>query len=323
MLKVLVIGAGDIGKIHIECYESMKSVNVAGVVDLQEELDLNTTNLKRYPTIEHAIADLEDIDIIDVCLPTDLHGEYIKKSTNYSRNIICEAPLAKDGMGTSDIISYCDKKNVNLFVGHIGRFSPEYKQAKEVIEAESIGDVGVVRTTRNASLTEDSSDDKSGGVILNTLIHDLDFLRWCFGEVDRIFAKSTYGRGYSDIDYALVTLRFRNGIIAHLEGSWTHNEFYTTFDIAGSKGVIEFDSRNEKPLVSFINQDVSKSSKPKSLMNNSPYFHELAHFVQCVESGQDPIVTPNDALQAVLLSNAIIESIKTGKTIHFAEKVNH
>ncbi len=126
------------------------------------------------------------------------------------------------------MIAYCEQKEVSLYVGHVVRFFPEYQKAKQAIDEGAIGQVGVVRTTRGGSYpvaTEDwyANTDRSGGLVLDLMVHDFDFLRWCFGDAERIYAKNMAGvSGVNEErkDYALVTIRFKNDVIAHLEGTW-------------------------------------------------------------------------------------------------------
>src|SRR5690606_31749964 len=113
--------------------------------------------------------------------------------------------------------------------------------------AEAIGRVGVAHAKRAGghpgkakSWYKDAA--LSGGVILDLMIHDIDFMRGVLGEVDTVYAMN---RTTDEIDYALVTLRFRSGAIANLEGHWGYpGPFTTAAEFAGTKGIIRFDSRD-------------------------------------------------------------------------------
>ena len=98
--------------------------------------------------------------------------------------------------------------------GHVVRFFPEYVGIKEKIDAGDLGTVGVVRTSRRSPFLLGWNDwyadwRVSGGVLLDLVIHDFDFLRWALGEVERVYARGMLGREYNRLDYVLVTLRFR------------------------------------------------------------------------------------------------------------------
>ena len=95
-----------------------------------------------------------------------------------------------------------------------------------MIDAGELGTVGVARTSRRSPFLTGWNDwyadwRMSGGVLVDLVIHDFDFLRWSLGEVEKVYAKGVMGREYNRLDYALVTLRFESGAIAHVEGQWS------------------------------------------------------------------------------------------------------
>ncbi len=197
----------------------------------------------------------EHIDIVDVCVPTFLHKSYVMKAADAGKHVICEKPLARSLEDAREMLDYCREKDVRLFVGHVLRFFPEYREAKALVDQGAIGDVAVVRTTRGGGFPMAWNNwyadfQNSGGLVLDMIIHDFDFLRWCFGEVERVYAKSLFGRGHYGMDYALVTLRFASGVIAHVEGTWAHESFSMKFELAGKSGIIDYDSASDQPLVS-------------------------------------------------------------------------
>jgi predicted dehydrogenase len=140
-----------------------------------------------------------------------------------------------------------------------------------------------------------------------------------FGPAERVFAKGLYFSGIPDKDYALITIRFKSGVIAHVEGSWaTPGGFRVMLEIAGDKGLISFDNQEAVPLV--IGKFASEAAAggvpvPSSPTHVSPYYLELQHFIDCIEEGRKPDVKPEEAMAAVALCNAAIESIRTGKPV--------
>jgi len=325
MFHVLIIGAGTMGKIHIQAFRQMKDVKVVGVVD-PNQLDSNKElDYQVFSTFQQALETGDRIDVVDICVPTPLHLEYVKKAADAKLNIICEKPLARSLEEGQEIINYCNRKSVKLYVAHVLRFFPEFVKVKEIIEKETIGKVGVVRTTRAGSFPIGWNDwysdyQSSGGLILDMVIHDIDFLRWCFGDIERVYAKGTLGKGFDNLEYALITLRFINGVIAHLEGSWAHDSFSMSFEFSGTVGIIDYNSANDKPLElhSHSNKEGSGGvAVPESPLNTTPYYRELRHFLDCMKYGAEPIVTAEDALEAVKIALSAIESIRTSKPIFF------
>ena len=158
---------------------------------------------------------------------------------------------------------------------------------------------------------------------MDVSIHDIDFARWCFGEVERVFARGLASGEGQSYTHALILLRFKNGCIGHLEGSWAYppGRFRTLFEIAGDLGLIEFDGLAPAPLTVTLKSHTSPQApglpQPYSPLapQDDPYFRELEHFLNCLESGDEFLVSPQDGLQAVKISLAAIESMRTGQPV--------
>lgn len=327
MHQILLIGAGTMGRTHARAYSQMDGVKVAGVVDISKDRAAKVAEMFECPsfsTYEAAKEELEKYDIVDICVPTPDHTEYIRKAADDGKQIICEKPLARNVEQAKEAIEYCKEKGVGLYVGHVVRFFPEYELAKKRIESGVIGEPAVASLSRVGPFPHGTDDwfgdfEASGATVLDLMIHDFDFLRYCFGEVDHVFAKGTLGKDAKHLDYTLATLRFKSGVIAHVEGSWAHEKFVTRFDIAGDKGILEYDSSKETSVV--LQERSSEVGKrgvavPSSPVKHSPYYKELRHFIDCIETGAEPKVTAEDAMEAVRIATSVIESIETGKRVN-------
>jgi UDP-N-acetylglucosamine 3-dehydrogenase len=331
MNYIILIGAGTMGRVHAQAYSNMKQAQVVGVVDVRPEKAQELADklqTRAYATLEEAIKNESRADMVDICVPTDLHDSCVRTATDAGLHVICEKPLSGTYKEALELVQYCQDKGVRLFVGHVVRFFPEYARAKEQMEQGVIGKPAMARLSRCGSFPLGSQDwfeddDRSGGVVLDLMIHDLDFLRWCFGEVESVFAKGRIGKDAGQLQYALVTLRFKNGVIAHVEGSWAHTSFTTKFELAGSKGIIDFSSA-EKP-VNLQQRTADRGHEPvkvaESPLTLTPYYYEIEHFLACLQSGSEPLVTARDACEAVRLARAAIESIRTGNRVTFEEQI--
>ncbi|OCA86119.1 dehydrogenase [Bacillus sp. FJAT-27225] len=331
MQKILLIGAGTMGMEHAASYYSMEDVHLAGIVDFRKEQAeqlIGEHDTKIFSTIEEAVKGLEHIDVIDICVPTFLHKEYVLKAADFGIDVICEKPLAYTLEDAREMIDYCSEKNVKLFVGHVVRFFPQYAKVRELVQQGAIGEIGVVRTRRGGNFPAGWGDwyadhAKSGGVILDLIIHDFDFLRWTFGEVERVFAKGLAEKKLEHLDYALVTLVFKSGVIAHVEGSWAHQTFSTQFEFAGKKGILEYDSLKEEPVLLSIRESTEAKNGvavPQSPLKKSPYLIELEHFLHCLKTNETPLVTAEDAYKAMEISAAALQSLKSRLPVTLSEK---
>lgn len=332
-LNVAVLGLGTMGKVHAEAWTRIPNAELVGVSALDRE---KTERLaKQYGAEAYAdlteLLDQEEIDVVDICLPTYLHEEYVTKVAQAGKHVICEKPLGLHKDQAENIIKVCEENNVQLFVAQVVRFFPEYAQAHHEVKSGKVGRPGVVRLTRGGPFPRAwhnwyADESKSGGMILDLMIHDFDWLRWTFGEVKRVMARRVLQENNSDsLQYALVTLRMTDGTIAHVEGSWMHTSFRTTYEITGDKGMISYDSREAAPLVVSVRDNDSSSGSggvavPESPLSKGPYERELEHFADCLLTGKAPIVTPYDAMKAVEISRAAIKSANLGEPVELVDE---
>lgn len=326
MFKIALIGSGFMGQYHAEAYRNIEDAELVCVFD--SDFDSVKKFAKKHnckPMSRFQDLSKEEIDVIDICIPTPYHKNYIIKSAQFTDKIICEKPLARTLEDGEKILKICEKEKIKLFIGHVVRFFPEYKKAHQIIKDRKLGKVGVVRTSRCSQFPQ--RKDKwfenlamSGGVVLDFLIHDFDFLRWCFGDVKRVYGEGLAFKKIKKADYALVTMRFKNGIIAHTEGSWMHSQFYYGFEIAGEKGMLEYDSRNATSMnLNITNKERGEFSYvSESPVKEDPYTIELRYFIDCIKNNKKSLITPYDAFKALEISLSALESIKTGKPISFS-----
>ncbi|MFD0675816.1 MULTISPECIES: Gfo/Idh/MocA family protein [unclassified Paenibacillus] len=328
-MKVAVLGCGIMGQTHARNYAVMPGVELAGVCDEQEELgaqlaaDCGTT---AYTQFEEMIAAVKP-DVISICLPTYLHKPYVILAAQAGIHIICEKPIAPSLEEANELIRVCEQNHVRLFIAHVVRFFPNYTDMSRRIHQGGIGKVGVAHTKRVGGHPGKAkpwygNKAKSGGVILDLLIHDIDYLRSVLGEVQSVFAMN---RTSMQMDYALVTLRFQSGAIANLEGYWGYpGPFTTAVEFAGNKGIIRFSS-NEVSSVrlqkapSELKESSPQVAVPSSPAFHDPYYYELMHFINCIVKDEAPIVTTEDAYRAMEIAFAAMESAESGKPVFFKE----
>ncbi|WP_067934125.1 Gfo/Idh/MocA family protein [Alicyclobacillus kakegawensis] len=333
-LKVAIIGAGTMGWVHSDGYRNMADVDLVGILDIRADAARRLAASKDTA----AFTDMDELirearpDIIDVCVPTYLHRQVVEAAASAGCHVICEKPIARTLEDARAMIRACRAAGVQLYIAHVVRFFPEYRRAHDWVASGAAGRVGVVRAMRGGAFPTAWEDwyvnvAKSGTVIVDSMIHDFDFLRWCFGEVHRVFAKSQLGRDLMKLDHAFVSLRFRNGVMAHVEGTWAYPKgFQTELEIAGSQGLLEFRSGRAAALSSQFRQTEHTAAGvevPESPLRISPYQRELEHFVQCIQSGEKPLVTAEDALKALEISLAALTSVQTGAPVVLHETAGY
>jgi len=307
------------GGVHLNAYANIPEVEVVGVADANWESAVAGAGMagaRPYASYDELVA-AEDVEVVDVCLPTALHKDLALKAAGEGRHVILEKPIARTIDDARETLDAFSGGGPRLFVGHVVRFFPEYVRIKDKIEAGELGTIGVVRTSRRSPFLTGWNDwyadwRVSGGVLVDLLIHDFDFLRWTLGNIERVYARGVQGREYNRLDYALVTLRFEGGAIAHVEGHWGYpGPFNYSIEVAGSRAILSADS-TEPATMNLIS---SRAEAPDLVSGKSPYERELAHFVRCIATGEEPVVKPDDAYEALRISLAATESIVKGEPV--------
>ena len=339
MKRVGIIGAGLTGGIHAERWAQLP-VELAGFYTRTPERAQAAAQHyggRAFPSLEPLLA---EVDVVDVCAPTPTHKDLVLAAAAAGKDVLCEKPLARHLRDAEEMVAACEAAGVRFSVAHVVRFFPEYARAKEVLDSGQLGRPGIIRTVRGANYPapdfgELSRTDaqnwyadfeQSGGVIMDMLIHDIDYTRWCFGDVVRVFARGLTFSDVRDADHVLLTLRFQNGAIGHLEGSWAYppGNFLTRLEIAGDEGLLEVDSLDTLPFSVTLRQEGATLAAgvpvPESPMHptDDPYYREIAHFLACLESGDDFLVSPQDGLEALRTALAAIESLRTGRSVDVA-----
>jgi UDP-N-acetylglucosamine 3-dehydrogenase len=326
MKRIGIAGAGLTGGMHAARWVRLP-VTLAGFYTRTPEHAQAAAERyggRAFPSLE---ALLDAVDVVDVCTPTPAHKDIVLAAAAAGKDVICEKPIARHLRDAEAMIATCETSGVRLFMAHVVRFFPEYVRAKEILDSGRLGRPGVIRTVRGGNFPNPETQnwyvdfEQGGGVILDMLIHDIDYARWCFGEVERVFARGLTFGDVKDADHVLLTARFQNGAIGHLEGSWAFppGNFRTRLEISGDAGLLEVDSLDRPPIDVTLKQEETASAAgvpvPESPMHpaDDPYHREIAHFLSCLESGQEFLASPQDGLEALRIGLAAIQSLRTGQ----------
>jgi predicted dehydrogenase len=272
-------------------------------------------------------AALDSSDLIDICTPPAEHARATIAAARAGKHVVCEKPIARHLADAQAMIAACESAGVRLFVAHVVRFFPEFARAKAVLDSGALGRLGVLRSVRGGAPPGHSGwfadVAQSGGVTLDVAIHDIDYMRWLCGDVARVFARGLTFRGLA-VDHALITLRFASGAIGHIEASWAFpaGNFRTSFELAGTEGLLAYDSDEAKPLEVQYHAGAAPD-RPPTLgaavpLHDDPYLLELKHVLDALDSGSAFLITPHDALAALRVALAAIESLRTGRPVDIA-----
>ena len=320
-MRIGLVGTGLMGATHAPAWVAA-GATLAGC--LAEDEAQAASLAEQYGARVYGSLDalLAAVDVVDLCTPTHLHAEMILAAAAAGRHIVCEKPLARTVEQARAAVAACAQAGVHLLVAQVVRYFPEYALAKAQVDSGAIGRPAVLRLTRcgfrprrpTANWFVDEA--KSGGLILDLMIHDFDYARWVAGEVASVFCKLS-PRG----DYALAVLTHQGGALSHVAGGWAYPPplFRTGLEIAGDAGLIEFGSHDAAPIETLLQQpgpgEQPTVGVPASPLRENPYLLEIKEFYQALAHGGPLRVTAADGLAAVEIAHAAIESARTGRAV--------
>lgn len=318
MINVAVVGTGGLGSRQVLNFAAVEGCRVKRVFDLERalaEAAAAPVGAEVAESLEECLA--EDIQAVVVVTPTHQHAPVALAAAAAGKHVFCEKPLARTQADGERMVAAAREAGVRLMVGHVVRFFPAYARAHEYIRSGELGRVGMARLSRmNLRPKKPWYGDyqQSGGVLHDLTVHDLDWLVWTFGRPVRIWARNLAER-LPALDYCLVSLRFAGGEIAHVEGSKADlGRFRTSFDIAGSGGLLRHDSTTWPTLQ--VQRLDSAGAAPQTIPNSpwgkSPYVVQAEAFVRAIREDEPVPVSGEDGLQTLQVSLACLESADTG-----------
>ena len=326
-MKVGIVGVGFMGTTHAAAWAHTPAAIAGFVAETPDEAQPMASQYRArvYRDLSSMLA---DTDVVDICAPTHLHHPMVIEAAAARKHIICEKPLARTVAQGQEMIAACRAAGVRLLVAHVVRFFPEYALAKASVESGQIGRPAIVRLARGSYRPKKPVGnwfldfDKSGGLMLDLMIHDFDYARWVAGEVESLYARNV-GGVWPDaaIEYGLAILKHTNGALSHVAGAWAYPPptFRTRLEIAGDAGLIEFDSTTTAPIDLLLRKDSADNAPdvalPGSPLSESPYTTQIKEFYAALAGDRPVRVSAEDGLAAVQIGLAAIESARTGKPV--------
>jgi predicted dehydrogenase len=322
-MRIGIIGAGSAASFHAAAFSGDSRIEMAGVADVAPELCERFATRFGIPRTykPEDLVSAPDVEIVDICTPTDTHRYYTELAARAGKHVFCEKPIALTMEDALSMVSTCKKEGVAFNVGLVLRYFPEYAKIRELLAEGAVGKVQIVSASRCARMPRGRDDwfrdrKRSGGAIFDLAIHDIDFLAWCFGTVETVFARRVTLDGEEHLH---IILRFQRGQVAHIEASWAEVEgFYAEFEAVGGDGVLKFDSRDATPLK--VNRKRKEEEPaviiPESPVKESPYLTEMLEFVKFIEESVSPRVTAADAVYALAVALAAQESAENSIVVH-------
>ncbi|TXK74440.1 Gfo/Idh/MocA family protein [Paenibacillus sp. N3.4] len=324
MLKIGLIGLGFMGRTHLENYLRLEQegqpIQVVAICDVDMEklkgnsaggnLDTGSTAIdferfNRYTSVKEML-EKEQLDCVDITLPTFLHKEIAIQCLNKGLHVLCEKPMALNSAECKEMIDSAEVNGKHLMVGQCLRFWPAYEYLKEMIDNETFGKVnsgyfyrGGSTPTWGAWLTQ---KEKSGGAMLDMHVHDTDMIHWLFGKPDAVSCLARNVVSGSGYDVVSTNYSFPDGKVINAQADWTLQGDYgfeMHYRVNFEKGNLVFHNGRVQ-----VNPNETAGFTPE-LSSDLGYYYQLKYFVESL-SRQEPLHTATPA--STMGSIAIIES---------------
>jgi predicted dehydrogenase len=320
MLKVGVLGAGYLGKIHLRLLQESKSYDLIGFYDPDTEAAKILTEEKGYTYFDTIDALIHAVDVVDVVTPTSFHHEMAIQCLTAGKHVFIEKPITQTIAQAEELVQLADAKGLKGQVGHVERFNPAFKAIKQHIEHPMF-----IEAHRLAEFNPRGTDVP---VVLDLMIHDLDVIL----SVVKSKVKNVRGSGVSVIsetpDIANARIEFENGCVANLTASrislknmrktrFFQKDAYIAVDFLTKKvEVVKMKDAPEKPgefdLILQNAEGVKKQIyfEPPTVEESNAILEELNAFADAINKNTDPIVTLPHATEALRVAHQIITCFK-------------
>ena len=325
-LRIAVIGAGHLGRIHAKLLGSVEGAELVGISDPIEQARNHAEEL--FPTPVHADYRelIPSIDAAIIASPTDSHAKITRELLKAGKHVFVEKPLTIDRSDATQLAALASSKNLTLQVGHVERFNPAFTALGDL--AVDVKYVEAVRASRFPGRCLDV------GVVMDLMIHDLDLVLSLTDAPIRWVSASGLSVISEHEDIAETRIEFECGLVANLKASRVSPEPSRQMQMFGSNGFAEIDFG--KPSLSIIkpSSDLSTRSFDLNEQVDSPlgYADELFtsklqcetieltprnaildeqhDFVISIQSGTAPTVDGVAGARAVDIAQRILESIE-------------
>ncbi len=327
MLKIGVIGAGHLGKIHIKCINEIPEFTLMGFFDSDQEISRSVANefgIRSFNSFDEL---MKEVDVIDIVTPTITHFEHAARSLQNFRHVFIEKPIVTTPEEALQLIEIARDANVKVQVGHVERFNPAMVAVLPFIDNPMF-----IEVHRLASFNPRGTDVP---VVLDLMIHDIDIvLHLVKSKLHKIQAS-----GVSIVtntpDLVNARLEFENGCVANLTASrislspmrkarfFQHNAFISVDYLNKKAEVFRMKTAGSDDLnQGFPVLKPGNGMAPKQIYFEKPLIlpsnaiqTELRSFARSIIEDTTPTVTIDDGYRALKVAHQILEKVESANIL--------
>ena len=329
-MKVGIIGAGRIGKVHLESISRyVKGAEVAAMADPFMSKDtaeyIKSFGVGKITKDYREILADKEVQAVLICSSTDTHAPISIEAIEAGKHVFCEKPVDHDVDNILKVKSALEGKNLKYQVGFNRRFDHNFSAVRRAVKEGKIGALNVLKIcSRDPAAPPVNYIKVSGGIFLDMTIHDFDMVRFLSGEeVESVYAMGgvmvdeEIGKA-GDIDTAVIVMRLKSGALAVIDNcrraAYGYDQRAEAF---GELGQIAVGNDTSSTAV-LSDKDGVTSEKPLYFFLErymQAYVREISEFIDCVQNDKPVPVGIEDGLQAVKIGIAAKKALKEGREI--------
>jgi predicted dehydrogenase len=292
MIKISVVGLGQMGVNHLNNLLNIKNINLISIFDKIKRKDLeNTYNSKFSENIKEVI---NNSDAIIIATPTTTHFKYFLECSKKIKNIFIEKPLVTDIKQFKKILQITKKKKINLKVGYIERYNPTVQLIKKILKKNKILNLDFIRTNNRQNKIKDTN------IIFDIMTHDIDLALYLSGDVKRITSSGVKKR--NKIKFAISTLEHKNKCITRILSNSECAKRIRTLNITTEKNYISANLLTREIIITKKNFGKKSNNLEKKIYapNKNALLEELKDFIKSCKKN------PNNKLLDTFYKNTLI-----------------
>ena len=328
MIRIAVLGAGRIGRIHAANAAANPRCRLVAVADVLAEAAARLAKSTGCEAASDPAATLArtDVDAVVIGTPTDTHVALLLEAARRGKSVLCEKPVDLDIRKVEEAASEVARLGAKVMVAFNRRFDPGMAAVHRAIGEGAIGTVRqVVISSRDPAPPPLSYIPSSGGIFRDMTIHDFDMARWLLGEEPREISATAstlvdpaIGTA-GDFDTLMVTMRTASGRQCHINNCRQAAYGYDQrIEVFGSGGMLLNDNLRPSTLRRY---DAHATEIREPLLNffleryAEAYRLELDAFLAAIEGGTEMPLTIEDGRRALMLADAALESARSGRVV--------
>ncbi|MBR4292410.1 MAG: Gfo/Idh/MocA family oxidoreductase [Clostridia bacterium] len=335
ILRFAVVGIGGMGKAHLRGIFNNEFATLAAICDTNEEFAKQCAadnNLEKYYLDFDEMLANEEIDVVIVCTPDQVHMDYTVKSLKAGKHVLCEKPMAQELSECKAMVAAAKETGMKLMIGQVCRKAPGFVKAKELVDAGVIGDLFMVeseyahdyaRIPGRGGWQWRTDPVQLRHPVIGGGCHAIDLLRWIAGNPSEVFAYANRKMltDWPVDDCTMAIMKFPNDVIGKVMTSVGCKRKYTMRTcLYGSKGTIICD--NTSPDIELQLEVVDENNKasydiqkiPVDI-NNHNVTSEIEELIDCILNDK-PVPTDGiEGASTVAVGYAIVQSAATGDKV--------